>query len=58
MAQSRAGKDRENVTAALKQHGFDEAGIASILIVEEEIARRAKARKPVEQTALDFGDWA
>lgn len=60
MAESKAHADRENVTEALRRHGFDQAGIDAWFVAEAEIQRRERAKrtaKPVEATALDFGDW-
>lgn len=57
---SRAERDRANVAESLRRHGFGAAGIESVFAAEAEFVRReraAKRAKPVEPTALDFGDW-
>ena len=62
MVESKAHADRAGVTESLRRHGFDQAGIDAWFAAEAEIQRRERAkraanRKPVEQTALDFGEW-
>lgn len=60
MAISRAHKDRPAVEESLRGHGFTEAEVETFFVAEAEFARRdaaKKSAKPVEQTALDFGDW-
>lgn len=60
MATSRAHKDRPAVEESLKRHGFTDSEIEVFFVAEAEFARRDAASKgpAVEQTALDFGDWA
>lgn len=57
---SAASKDRAAVEDSLRRFGFGERGIAAVLENEERIAAGLEAKrkaKPVEPTALDFGDW-
>lgn len=59
---SNAHKNRAEVTESLRRFGMAEAGIEAVFASEAQIAENARAkraanRKPVEATALDFGDW-
>lgn len=54
--------NREEMTESLRRFGMAEQAIAKVWENEDQIAeakraKRAANRKPVEQTALDFGDW-
>ena len=53
--------EREEMTKSLRRFGMTDAAIAKVWESEDMIAtnaraKRAAARKPVEQTSLDFGD--
>lgn len=53
---------REEMSESLRRFGMAETAIAKVWESEDMIARnarakRAAARKPVEQPSLDFGDW-
>lgn len=59
---SNAHKNRAEVTESLRRFGMAESGIEAVFASEAQIAanvaaKRAANRKPVEATALDFGDW-
>jgi hypothetical protein len=54
--------NREEMTESLRRFGMAEQAIAKVwesedMIAANERAKRAANRKPVEQAALDFGDW-
>lgn len=54
--------NREEMTESLRRFGMAEEAIAKVWESEDQIAeakraKRAANRKPVEPTALDFGDW-
>jgi len=54
--------NREEMTESLRRFGMAESAIAKVWESEDQIAaneraKRAANRKPVQQTALDFGDW-
>lgn len=52
--------NREEMTESLRRFGMAEEAIVKVWESEDQIAeaKRAKrAAKPVEPTALDFGDW-
>ena len=54
--------NREEMTESLRRFGMAESAIAKVWESEDQIAaneraKRAASRKPVQQTALDFGDW-
>lgn len=54
--------NREEMTESLRRFGMAEEAIVKVWESEDQIAKakrakRAADRKPVEQTALDFGDW-
>lgn len=53
---------REEMTESLRRFGMADDAIAKVWESEAQIAANARAkraanRKPVEQSALDFGDW-
>lgn len=59
---SNAHKNRAEVTESLSRFGMSDATIEIIFASEAQInaairAKRAADRAPVEQPALDFGDW-
>lgn len=59
---SNAHKNRAEVTESLRRFGMAESAIETVFASEAQIAsnvaaKRAANRKPVEQSALDFGDW-
>lgn len=59
---SMVSKAREEMTESLRRFGMADEAIAKVWESEDMIAanaraKRAAARKPVEQTALDFGGW-
>ena len=54
--------ERAEMSESLRRFGMAESAIAKVWESEDQIAANARAkraanRKPVEQTALDFGDW-
>ena len=54
--------NREEMTESLRRFGMADSAIAKVWESEDQIAeakraKRAANRKPVEQSALDFGDW-
>lgn len=53
---------REEMSESLRRFGMADSAIAKVWESEDQIAANARAKraanhKPVEQTALDFGDW-
>lgn len=57
---SNASKDRAAVEESLRAFGFGDKGIEAVFSFEDSTDAGVKAKKrakPVEQTALDFGDW-
>ena len=53
---------REEMSESLRRFGMAEDAIAKVWENEDQITANARAKraanaKPIEQTALDFGDW-
>lgn len=52
--------ERAEMSESLRRFGMAESAIAKVWESEDQIAanvRAKRAAKPVEQPALDFGDW-